>query len=152
PRLLPGPDDERRGRADGPSRRHGQEPLLLRPGEPPAGAGRSRCGMTPCREYRESIAALVLGALPPSEVTPLRAHLASCEECDRYHEEMMSLPPLLDLAGGVDGLAVEAPPGLEDRIARRVAAEGGTRKRPRRLRRPILAGVGGLALGAAATL
>jgi len=108
--------------------------------------------MTPCLEYRESIAAFVLGALPPAEVTPLRAHLACCEECDRYHDEMMALPPLLDLAGGVDGLAIEAPAGLEDRIARRIAAEGGSRKRPRRLRRPLLAGAGGLALGAAATL
>ena len=108
--------------------------------------------MTPCREYRESIAAFVLGALPPADVTPLRAHLASCEECDRYHDEMMTLPPLLDLAGGVDGLAIEAPPGLEDRIARRIAAEGGSRKRQRRVRRPLLAGVGGLAIGALATL
>jgi len=40
--------------------------------------------MTPCREYRESIAAFVLGALPPGEVTPLRAHLATCDDCDRY--------------------------------------------------------------------
>jgi len=90
--------------------------------------------MTSCREYRESIAALVLGALPSAEVTPLRAHLATCEDCDRYHDEMMTLPPLLDLAGGVDGIAIEAPAGLEDRIARKVAAESGTRKRPRRLR------------------
>jgi len=108
--------------------------------------------MTPCREYRESIAAFVLGALPPGEVTPLRAHLATCDDCDRYHDEMMTLPPLLDLAGGVDGLVVEAPAGLEDRIARRIAAEGGSRRRKRRLRRPVLAGVGGLALGAMATL
>jgi hypothetical protein len=109
--------------------------------------------MMPCREYRESIAAFVLGALPPPEVTPLRAHLATCEECDRYHDEMMTLPPLLDLAGGVDGALVEAPAGLEDRIARRVAAESdGSRKRGFRTRRPLLAGVGGLALGAAATL
>jgi hypothetical protein len=109
--------------------------------------------MTPCREYRESIAAFVLGALPPAEVTPLRAHLATCEECDRYHDEMMTLPALLDLAGGVDGALVEAPAGLEDRIARRVAAESAaSRKRGFRLRRPLLAGVGGLAIGAAATL
>jgi len=108
--------------------------------------------MTSCREYRESIAALVLGALLYAEVTPLRAHLATCEDCDRYHDEMMTLPPLLDLAGGVDGIAIEAPAGLEDRIARKVAAESGTRKRPRRLRRPLLAGFGGLAIGAAATL
>jgi Anti-sigma-K factor rskA, C-terminal/Putative zinc-finger len=108
--------------------------------------------MTPCLEYRESIAAFVLGALPPAEVTPLRAHLAGCEECDRYHDEMMALPPLLDMAGGVDGLAIEAPAGLEDRSARQIAAEGASRKRPRRLRRPLLAGAGGLALGAAATL
>jgi hypothetical protein len=109
--------------------------------------------MTPCREYRESIAAFVLGALPAAEVTPLRAHLATCEECDRYHDEMTALPPLLDLAGGVDGAMVEAPAGLEDRIARRIAAESsGRRTRGRRLRRPLLAGVGGLALGAAVTL
>lgn len=109
--------------------------------------------MTPCRQHRESIAAFVLGALPPAEVTQLRAHLATCDACDRYYDEMMALPPLLDLAGGVDGAAVEAPPGLEDRIARRIAAESsGSPRRPRRVRRPLLAGVGGLALGAAATL
>ncbi len=107
--------------------------------------------MTPCRAQRESIAAYVLGALDPAEVTPLRAHLAACEACGRYYEEMAALVPLLDLAGGVDGAKVEPPPGLEDSVARRIAAEGG-RRRPRRLRRPVLAGVGGLAIGAAATL
>ena len=39
--------------------------------------------MTPCREQRESIAAYALGALEPGEVTPLRAHLAGCEACER---------------------------------------------------------------------
>jgi anti-sigma factor RsiW len=107
--------------------------------------------VTPCRAYRESIAAYVLGALDPAEATLLRAHLETCEACGRYEEEMAALVPLLDLAGGVDGATVEAPPGLEDSVARRIAAEGG-RRRPRRLRRPLLAGVGGLAIGAAATL
>jgi hypothetical protein len=108
--------------------------------------------MTPCREHRESIAAYALGALEPSEVTPLRAHLAGCEACEAYCEEMMALPALLDLAGGVDGANIEVPAGLEDSVARRIAAEGGAPRRPRRLRRPLLAGIGGLAVGAAATL
>jgi anti-sigma-K factor RskA len=109
--------------------------------------------MTPCREYRESIAAFALGALEPSEVTPLRTHLAVCESCDAYCEEMMALPALLDLAGGVDGANIETPPGLEASVARRIAAEGGGRHpRARRLRRPLLAAIGGLAVGAAATL
>lgn len=107
--------------------------------------------MMPCRAHREAIAAYVLGALDPSEVTRLRAHLGGCEACGRYHEEMAALVPLLDLAGGVDGANVEAPAGLEDSVARRIAAETGKR-RPRRLRRPVLAGFGGLAIGAAATL
>lgn len=110
--------------------------------------------MTPCREHREAIAAYVLGALEPSEVSALRSHLAGCEECDRFHEELAALPPLLDLAGGVDGVSVEPPPGLEDSVARRIAAEAAPppARRPRRLRRPLLAGLGGLALGAAVTL
>ena len=37
----------------------------------------------------------------------------------------MALPALLDLAGGVDGANIEAPAGLEDSVARRIAAEGG---------------------------
>ena len=108
--------------------------------------------MTPCREHRESIAADVLGALDPSEVTRLRAHLGGCEACARSYEETAALIPLLDLAGGVDGAKVEAPAGLEDAVARRIAAEGGRRPRRRRLGRPLVAGVGGLAVGAAATL
>ncbi len=109
--------------------------------------------MTPCREHRESIAALALGALDPSEVTPLRVHLAGCEACDAYADEMMALPALLDLAGGIDGASIEAPPGLEDAIARRIAAaDTDRRRRLRRARRPLLAGIGGLAIGAAATL
>jgi anti-sigma factor RsiW len=108
--------------------------------------------MTPCRAQRESIAAYALGALDPSEVTALRAHLAGCEACERYYEEMAALMPLLDLAGGVDGANLEAPAGLEDSVARRIAAEGGRRRPQRRLRRPLLAGFGGLAVGAVATL
>jgi hypothetical protein len=107
--------------------------------------------MTPCREHRESVAAYALGALDPAEVTALRAHLAGCDACDRYSEEMAALVPLLDLAGGVDGANIEAPADLEDSVARRIAAEG-SRRRPRRVRRPLIAGFGGLAVGAAATL
>ncbi|MDX6377878.1 MAG: hypothetical protein QOE98_2181 [Gaiellaceae bacterium] len=107
--------------------------------------------MTPCREHRESIAAFVLGALHPGEVTPLRSHLAGCEACDAYYDETTALIPLLDLAGGMDGAYVEAPADLEESVARRIAAEGNGRRR-RRVRRPLLAGFGGLALGAAATL
>jgi Anti-sigma-K factor rskA/Putative zinc-finger len=108
--------------------------------------------MTPCREYRESIAAFALDALEPSEVMPLRAHLGGCEACEAYCEEMMALPALLDLAGGVDGANVETPPGLEEAVARLIAAEAASHRRTRRPRRPLLAGIGGLAVGAAATL
>ena len=108
--------------------------------------------MTPCREHRESIAAFALGALDPSEVATLRAHLAGCEACDAYCEEMLALPALLDLAGGVDGANIEVPPGLEDSVARRIAAEGGGASRRRPRRRPLLAAIGGLAVGVAATL
>ncbi len=89
----------------------------------------------------------------------LRSHLAGCEGCDAYYEEMAGLIPLLDLAGGVDGARVDPPAGLEDSVARSI--EAATRRplalplpRPRRLlrRRPVLAGIGGLAIGAAATL
>ena len=108
--------------------------------------------MTACREHRESIAAYALGALDPSEVATLRAHLAGCEACDAYCEEMLALPALLDLAGGVDGANIEVPAGLEDSVARRIAAEGGGASRRRPRRRPLLAAIGGLAVGVAATL
>ena len=45
----------------------------------------------PCRRYRASLCLLAGGTLAERETTELRAHLAECADCRKYHDEIMSL-------------------------------------------------------------
>ncbi|MGB8369977.1 MAG: hypothetical protein ACLPYZ_13555 [Limisphaerales bacterium] len=51
----------------------------------------------PCRRHRESLCFLAGGALAEREMSEIRAHLADCVDCRKYHDEMVSLAkPLAD--------------------------------------------------------
>ena len=46
---------------------------------------------SPCRRYRASLCLLAGGALSEPEMSAVRAHLADCVGCRKYHDEIMSL-------------------------------------------------------------
>ena len=77
-----------------------------------------------CREWRERIGALVLGQLPEEERFATEAHLDGCRAC---REEAEALAPVAALLERADPDRLEPapvpPPGLGERIVRRIAAE-----------------------------
>jgi putative zinc finger protein len=85
-----------------------------------------------CREWRERIGALVLGQLPEGERFGVEAHLEGCPVC---RAEAEALAPVASLLRRVDPArlspAPEPPPDLGERIASRIAAERGSRRRRR---------------------
>jgi hypothetical protein len=73
--------------------------------------------MKPCARNRKLIAWLALDALPARKAAALRKHLARCEGCHRYWEEVSSV---------MEGLAATAPcPELEasEHFHRRLTAK-----------------------------
>lgn len=44
-----------------------------------------------CRRYRAKLSLLASGVLPESETAEVRAHLAVCPDCRKFHDEMKSL-------------------------------------------------------------
>lgn len=74
--------------------------------------------MAHCDEYLERISAAVDGALSPAEQEKLNAHLATCAECQRLYDDLLSLHAAL-----ADLPPVEVPTGLKDRVMDAVAAE-----------------------------
>ncbi len=51
----------------------------------------------PCRRHRANLCLLVSGALAERETSEVRAHLADCADCRKYHDEIASLAkPLAD--------------------------------------------------------
>lgn len=74
--------------------------------------------MAHCDEYLELISASLDGALSPEEQEALTAHLASCPECQRLFDDLLSLRAALR-----DLPPVEVPAGLKDRVMDAVAAE-----------------------------
>ena len=82
----------------------------------PAGES-DRCDRT------ELVAAYVLGALPPSEAAVLEAHAAECNAC---RQELEQLKPIVDSLVTWPTDVLRPSPSLEQRLARRIAAETGS--------------------------
>jgi putative zinc finger protein len=85
-----------------------------------------------CREWRERIGALVLGQLPEEERFAMEAHLDGCTACRAEAEALAPVAALLERADP-DRLepAPAPPPGLGERIVRRIAAERRADRRKR---------------------
>jgi hypothetical protein len=100
-----------------------------------------------CRVWRERIGALVLGQLGPHERAATEAHLEGCPDCRAEADALAPMAAVLRRADP-ERLAPtpSPPPGLPDRIARRIAAE---RRKARRRR--VRLGLGLAAAAAAAT-
>lgn len=96
-----------------------------------------------CRVWRERLGALVLGQLGPEERAATEAHLEGCPDCRAEADTLAPMAAMLRRADP-ERLAPtpSPPPGLANRISRRIAAE----QRAARRRRVRL----GLGLGAAA--
>jgi hypothetical protein len=89
----------------------------------------------PCRDWRESLGAYVLGHLTEDESAATRAHLEGCAAC---RAEAESLAPVAELMAKADPARLTAtapapPPALADRIADRISGERRRRRRSRRL-------------------
>jgi hypothetical protein len=85
-----------------------------------------------CREWRESLGALVLGQLPADERAAVRAHVERCGDC---RSELARLEPVAEALLLVDPEQVEAAPApprsLAYRVAKGIAAERIARRRSR---------------------
>lgn len=99
-----------------------------------------------CVEARESLGALVLGALEPEERAIVLEHVASCPACASEHQELASLPPLLGLVS-TEQLEQAADPYAGDRIWRGLLDRARAEERGQR-RRTLLAAAAS-AVGAA---
>ncbi|MER6124269.1 zf-HC2 domain-containing protein [Streptomyces sp. NPDC001795] len=76
---------------------------------------------------RLALGGYVLGALSPTEMEQVRAHLAVCAECQAEHAELAGLPALLAMVTPAEaaGQAVPAAGGdLADRLVARAAESG----------------------------
>jgi anti-sigma factor RsiW len=118
-----------------------------------------------CNECRTLLGGYVLHALEAEEVETVRRHLAECAACAAEHGQLMSIPPMLDVAGADETPVEQAPAALEeavlDRFARehpgRPAAPPRTRARDRLrtalrpLSRPLPAAITGAVAAAAVT-
>jgi anti-sigma-K factor RskA len=110
--------------------------------------------------FTDSVASYVLGALPPEEVAPFEAHLASCPDCRAEVERLSLVPDAL----GASAPPMAAPPALRERIMSTVRAEaellqaaGPAADRPAGRRpwwrlRPALAAAGAALVAAAAVV
>jgi Putative zinc-finger len=104
----------------------------------------------PCREWRESLGAYVLGHLPKDEMAATAAHLEGCDACRAEVESLSPLVQLLPMADPSRLAAAPAPPReLGDRIAARIGRE---QKAQRRRQRRFVFGLSGAAAAAAAAV
>ncbi len=103
-----------------------------------------------CREWQVSLGAYALGHLGEEERIALKAHLDGCPECRAEADSLALVARLLPHADPERfGPAPVPPPGLADRVAARIDAEGAAKQRKRRWRLGL--GIsGGLAAAAAA--
>ena len=101
-------------------------------------------------EARIAIGALALGALDEDEAAEVRAHVASCPDCQREYDELRGVPALLGLVPAAEVIAgpqVASGAG-GDRLLAAVVAERRTNQR-----RGVAARfAGALALAAAASV
>lgn len=75
----------------------------------------------PC-DQSALIAAYVIHALPPDEAATLESHIASCAQC---RLELETLRPVADKFAFWPNDVLPAPPSLQERLGRRIAAETG---------------------------
>ncbi len=76
--------------------------------------------MKPCSKNRKRIAWLALDALDASQAAALRDHLALCEGCRRYAEEMSNT--VRALTATAEGSEPEASASFHRRVAERLEA------------------------------
>jgi len=84
----------------------------------------------PCRRHRRNICLLAAGGLVEWETGKLRAHLAECADCRKYHDEMASLAK--PLAGWETNFA-HVEPTSETRTGWANAIQGEARDKSARL-------------------
>lgn len=85
--------------------------------------------MSEHQQYREWVAAYILGALDPAERSAFEAHLQTCDDCGEELKELAPLPGLLnrvDLTG-----PTPAPESVVDRAVASIASEWAAMKRSR---------------------
>jgi len=68
------------------------------------------------------VCAYAIGALPAGEVAAVEAHISSCSQC---RQELEALRPIIDGFVSWPTDVLRPPASLQDRLARRIAAETG---------------------------
>jgi hypothetical protein len=76
--------------------------------------------MKPCAKNRQPIAWLAMDALSAQQAAPLRDHLARCEGCRRYWEEISSVTA--ELAAAAPESDLEASERFHRRVAEKLQA------------------------------
>jgi anti-sigma factor RsiW len=85
-----------------------------------------------CRQWRESLGALVLDQLPDDERVALEAHLEGCAECRAERDLLLPVAEALPLADPAQlGASPSPPASLGLRVARGIAGERRARRRRR---------------------
>ena len=72
--------------------------------------------------WSAQVSAYVMQALPPDEAAAVEAHLASCSQC---RQELETLRPVVDTFVFWPSDVLRPPTPLQERLARRIAAETG---------------------------
>ncbi len=75
----------------------------------------------PCNQSAQ-VSAYVMQALPPDEAAAVEAHIASCAQC---RQELETLRPVADSFVFWPTDVLRPPASLQERLARRIAAETG---------------------------
>src|SRR5687767_10354204 len=73
-------------------------------------------------DQSELMGALALDAVPAEEAQALRAHIATCEDCQR---EMQALAPVVDSLVDWPTDVLRPSPSLRERLAQRIAQDSG---------------------------
>jgi hypothetical protein len=76
-----------------------------------------------CTDCRSLLGGYVLNALESGEAEAVRRHLAACDGCASEYGQLMGIPALLDVAGGVERPTEQPPAALEEAVLDRFARE-----------------------------